>query len=56
MTTMETKKIDNNMILNSFRDILNSLSDKEKNVIERRIWLNGEKETLQNIWNCKRES
>ena len=28
-----------------------SLSDKEKIVIQKRIWLNCEKETLQNIWN-----
>ena len=38
-------------ILTSFSDVLTALSDKEKNVIERRIWLEWEKETLQNIWN-----
>jgi len=31
--------------------VLSSLSDKERVVIERRIWLAWEKETLQNIWN-----
>jgi len=53
MVTMQTKELNNSsaFITNAFKDILKALSDKEKNVIERRIWLNGEKETLQNIWN-----
>lgn len=53
MVNMQTKELNNssNFITSAFKDILNALSDKEKNVIERRIWLNWEKETLQNIWN-----
>lgn len=50
MVTMQTKELNNSSIVNTFKDILKALSDKEKNVIERRIWLNWEKETLQNIW------
>lgn len=45
MQTIENKKI-----INTFKDVLNSLSLKEKDVIERRIWLDCQKETLQNIW------
>lgn len=41
---------DNSNIVNTFKDILKALSSKEKDVIERRIWLKWEKETLQNIW------
>lgn len=51
MEAMQTKTFDNSSILAAFRDILKALSPKEKDVIERRIWLRGEKETLQNIWN-----
>lgn len=40
-----------NTIESSFSDVLKSLSDKERMVIERRIGLNGQKETLQNIGN-----
>jgi len=47
---MQTKMFDNSMILSTFVDILKALSPKEKDVIERRIWLRGKKETLQNIW------
>ena len=36
-----------NKIENLFFEVLGSLSDKEKRVIERRIWVNGLKETLQ---------
>lgn len=43
--------LNNENIINSFREILLSLSEKEKNVIERRVWILWEKETLQNIWN-----
>jgi DNA-directed RNA polymerase sigma subunit (sigma70/sigma32) len=40
-----------NTIEKSFSDVLQSLSDKERIVIERRIGLHGERETLQNIGN-----
>lgn len=40
-----------NVIEKSFSDVLQSLSEKERTVIERRIGINGDKETLQNIWN-----
>lgn len=43
--------LNNKSIVKSFEEILNSLSEKERSVIERRVWLNWEKETLQNIWN-----
>lgn len=39
------------LIEKSFSDVLASLSEKERIVIERRIGMNGEKETLQNIGN-----
>ncbi len=48
MTTTTLKKDE---LVKSFEDILKSLSEREKNVIERRIWLNWERETLQSIWN-----
>ncbi len=48
---METKVLTNKKVLNSFNKVLNSLSEKEKCVIERRIWLTWTKETLQSIWN-----
>lgn len=48
---MSNEVLNNKVIVKSFEDILKSLSEKEKNVIERRVWLNWEKETLQNIWN-----
>lgn len=50
MESMQTKILDNSKILSTFVDILKALSPKEKDVIERRIWLRGKKETLQNIW------
>lgn len=40
-----------NLIEKSFTDVLSSLSEKERIVIERRIGMYGEKETLQNIGN-----
>ncbi|MGE4444250.1 MAG: sigma factor-like helix-turn-helix DNA-binding protein [Candidatus Altimarinota bacterium] len=46
---MQTKEINNSSITGAFKEILQALSEKEKNVIERRIGLHGEKETLQNI-------
>lgn len=45
-----------NTIENSFSQVLQSLSEKERIVIERRIGLNGEKETLQNIGNSFKPS
>ena len=41
--------LDQKEIVTTFKDILKSLSDKEKLVIEKRIWLDWEKQTLQNI-------
>jgi len=48
MTTLllKSKKIEQ-----SFNKVLLGLSDKEKWIIERRIWLWWDKQTLQNIWN-----
>ena len=48
---MNNVTLNNKTIVKSFEDILKSLSDKERNVIERRVWINSEKETLQNIGN-----
>ena len=48
---MNNAVLNNKIIVKSFEDILKSLSEKEKNVIERRVWLNWDKETLQNIGN-----
>ncbi|MDP5039193.1 MAG: hypothetical protein NWP80_01995 [Candidatus Gracilibacteria bacterium] len=48
---MTTTQINSQNIINTFQEILKSLSGKEKSVIEKRIGLNGEKETLQNIGN-----
>lgn len=47
---MSTKTTESKNLIDSFYKILDSLSEKEKSVIERRIWLNWEKETLQSIW------
>lgn len=49
MEAMQIKTFDNSSIVSTFKDILKALSSKEKDVIERRIWLRWEKETLQNI-------
>ena len=46
---MNTTAIDNTCIIESFGTILSSLSEREKNVIERRVGLKWERETLQNI-------
>ena len=43
--------LSNESVVESFKEILSSLSEKENNVISRRVWLYWEKETLQNIWN-----
>jgi len=45
MTKMDIKDINN-----AFELILTSLSDKEKSVIEKRVGMYWEKQTLQNIW------
>lgn len=50
MEAMQIQTFDNSSIVATFRDILKALSSKEKDVIERRIGLRGDKETLQNIW------
>jgi len=44
---MSTQVLNNKNIVNSFSFILDSLSEKEKNVIERRVWLYNNRETLQ---------
>lgn len=49
MEAMQIQTFDNSSIVATFKDILKALSSKEKDVIERRIGLKGEKETLQNI-------
>jgi len=48
---MTTQTLNNKNITSSFSEILSSLSEKEKSVIERRVGLFSEKETLQNIGN-----
>ena len=47
---MNAQILDNKKILNSFSEVLDSLSNKEREVIERRVGLAWERETLQNIW------
>ncbi len=44
-----TTTLNKENITQSFTEILSSLSEKEKKVIERRVGLLGQKETLQNI-------
>lgn len=48
---MGTTILDNKQIETSFSDILKSLSDKEKIVLENRVWLSWARLTLQSIWN-----
>ncbi|MDD2907778.1 MAG: sigma factor-like helix-turn-helix DNA-binding protein [Candidatus Gracilibacteria bacterium] len=48
---MNNAVLNNKIIVKSFEDILRSLSDKERRVIEKRVGINSEKETLQNIGN-----
>ena len=43
--------LNRNEIETSFSSILNSLSEKEKNVLVNRVWLDGQRLTLQAIWN-----
>lgn len=51
MTSMQTEILTNREILSHFDQVLSSLSEKERNVIERRIGLKGQRETLQSIGN-----
>ncbi len=46
-----TQIITDQRVLEVFKKVLNSLWEKEQNVISRRIWLTWEKETLQSIGN-----
>jgi len=49
--TVLLRGISENKIQNSFNDFLDSLSDKEKTVIKKRVWLDWEQVyTLQSIW------
>lgn len=48
---MSTVTLNKENIITSFSDILTSLSEKEQNVISRRVGINWEKETLQSIGN-----
>lgn len=41
----------NTEILQDFTGILSNLTEKERTIISRRIWLAWERETLQDIWN-----
>ncbi len=43
--------LNNKGIETGFSDILDSLSEKEKNVLRNRVWLDGSRLTLQSIWN-----
>ena len=48
---MNNAVLNNEIITKSFTDLLATLSEKEKKVISKRAWLNGERETLQSIGN-----
>lgn len=48
---MTTLTLNNIKIKKSFENIINSLSDKEKSVINKRVWLDWDRLTLQSIWN-----
>jgi len=48
---MNTTILDPKKIENEFKSIINSLSDKERSVIDKRVGFTWQKETLQNIWN-----
>lgn len=48
---MDNVVLNNEIISNSFKQILSSLSEKEEDVISRRAWLTWTRETLQSIWN-----
>lgn len=45
-----TATLSNKSIVESFSEVLGSLSIKEQDVIKKRIWLLWKRETLQNIW------
>ncbi len=47
---MWTITLDNKKIESSFQNVLESLSDKEKSVLENRVWVNWERLTLASIW------
>lgn len=51
MNQMQTETLTIEQILTHFEQVLSSLSEKERNVIERRIGLKGHRETLQSIGN-----
>lgn len=51
MWEMNTETLTNSQIRQYFDKVLSSLSEKERNVIERRIGLKGQRETLQSIGN-----
>ncbi len=46
---MSTTVLNKKIIENSFREMLNSLSEKEKIILSRRVWLDWEKQTLNAI-------
>ncbi len=48
---MQTQTLTNKLIREYFDQVLSSLSEKERDVIERRIGLKGQRETLQSIGN-----
>jgi len=48
---MNTETLTNTQIRSYFDKVLSSLSEKERDVIERRIGLKGQRETLQSIGN-----
>jgi Sigma-70, region 4 len=54
MTQMQTEILTIEQILTHFEQVLSSLSEKERNVIERRIGLKWHRETLQSIGNSFR--
>lgn len=47
---MKTLTLNNKNIVSYFNDVLDSLSNKERSVIKRRIGLTWNRETLQSIW------
>lgn len=47
---MNNTILNNKSIVRSFEKVLKSLSPKERKVIEKRVWLKWEKQTLQGIW------
>lgn len=49
MSKMQIQEVSNQTLETTFQDILNALSIKEKKVIERRVGITWEKQTLQDI-------